>query len=592
MSNREIEAILKISSKLGSMQALKTLQGQLKAVDTQAKNYTRTQGILNQGLATTGMMLARFLGPAALGYMATDMMRTGAKIEDAMFGIQKKSGATTEQIAKLKGEIMDLAQDVPVSIEEIAGAFERGAAAGIPLDELREFAKLTAQVSDSWDMTAEDTANAFAGFSAGMAIKREDLEQFADLINFLADSGIADESGIVDFLDRVGASLKNFGLTPEQSAAFGAAMLNLKMVPEVAARAMDTLSGKLLAPENLGKKPYAALDEIVGDVKKFSALIASDPAKGLLSFFERLDAMSGQKRSSLLGALMGEGFDDEVARMVGGIGEIKRNLELAQRENLYKGSIAGLSEKKLDLFNSKLQLLKNSLTELKDDFFEASAKDGSFLDVANDAIQSINDGTDKNNAIKASLAKKGVTGFWEQEMWRLKHGDASTLNALAVDAGYNMDKQVIPMPVMPGAAPAFPLDVPLPMRRPTNAPSDRPRRGFDLPAISYPEQAPYFPLGSEDFSRADAGGDASRMEFLTAAAGQKLEEGGDRAGKAVAEGGEQAAKSLIDAAGIFKSAVSSIQSAVGALRGMNTGNGVNADTGRSGVETEARNFVP
>lgn len=588
MSNREIEAILKISSKLGSMQALKTLQRELKAVDTQAKNYTQTQGVLGRSAAATGMMLARFLGPAALGYMATDMMRTGAKIEDAMFGIQKKSGATAEQIAKLKGEIMDLAQEVPVSIEEIAGAFERGAAAGIPLDDLREFAKLTAQVSDSWDMTAEDTANAFAGFSAGMAIKREDLEQFADLINFLADSGIADESGIVDFLDRVGASLKNFGLTPEQSAAFGAAMLNLKMVPEVAARAMDTLTGKLLAPENLGKKPYAALTEIVGDVKKFSDLVASDPAKGLLSFFDRLDAMSGQKRSSLLGALMGEGFDDEVARMVGGIGEIKRNLELAQQENLYKGSIAGLSEKKLDLFNSKLQLLKNSLTEMKDDLFEASAKDGSFLDVANSAIQSINDGTDKNNAIKASLAKKGVTGFWEQEMWRLKHGDQSTLNALAVDGGYNMDKQVIPMPVMPGAAPAFPLDVPTPAARPNRFP-DRPRRGFDLPAISYPEQAPYFPLGGENLRRADAGGDANRMEFLTAAAGQKLEEGGDRAGKAVAEGGEQAAKSLIDAAGIIRSAVSALSNLGASLSYRNA---VNADTGRSGVETEARNFVP
>lgn len=589
MSNREIEAILKISSKLGSMQALKTLQGQLKAVDTQAKNYTRTQGIFNRELRAAEGLIGRFLAPAALGYMAYGAVRAGAKIEDAMFGIQKKSGATAEQIAKLKGEIMDLAQEVPVSIEEIASAYERGAASGIPLDELREFAKLTAQVADAWDMTAEDTSNAFAGFKAAIGIEQKDMEKFADLINFLADSGIADERDIVDFLDRVGASLKNFGLTPEESAAFGAAMVNLKMAPEVAARAMDTLTGKLLAPENLGKKPFAALKEIVGDVKEFQKVLAQNPAKGLMDFFERLNKMSGQKRASLLGALMGEGFDDEVARMVGGDSELQRNLDIIKEKNKYEGSIAGLSEKKLDLFNSKLQLLKNSLTEMKDDFFEASAKDGSFLDVANSAVQSINEGTDKNNAIKAALTKKGVTGFWEQEMWRLKHGDASTLNALAVDAGYNMDKQVIPMPVMPGEAPAFPLDVPLPMRRPTGERPDRPRRGFDLPAISYPEQAPYFPLKGDDFRRADAGGDASRMEFLTAAAGQKLEEGGDRAGKAVAEGGEQAARSLIDAAGIIRSAVSALSNLGASLSYRNA---VNADTGRSGVETEARNFVP
>jgi TP901 family phage tail tape measure protein len=595
MSNREIEAILKISSRLGSMQALKTLQRELKAVDNQAKAYNRTQAVLNRGINASGMLIGRYLTGAALGYAALDMTRTVARIEDAMFGIQKKSGASAEQIAKLKGEILSLGQEVPVSIEEIASAFERGAAAGIPLEDLREFAKLTAQVSDSWDMTAEDTANAFAGFSAGIGIKREDLEQFADLINFLADSGIADESGIVDFLDRAGASLKNFGMSPDESAAFGAALLNLKMAPEIAARAMDTLAGKLIAPENLSKSSFGALKEIVGDVEKFQALVANDGAKGMIEFFDRLDKMSGQKRTSLLGALMGEGFDDEVARMVDGIGEIKKNLELAQQENLYKGSIAGLSEKKLDLFSSKLKLLQNDLTNLKDNLFEASAKDGSFLDVASGAIRSINDATDKNDAIKTALDKKGIKGFWAQEKWRLQNGSASALDSLAVDGGYNMDKQVLPELKMPGAAPAFPEDVPLPMPRPGRPQADRPRRGFDLPPISYPDQEPYFPLQGDDMRRADAGGDASRMEFLTAAAGAKLEEGGDRAGKAVADGGEEAGKALIDGAAALRAVAETLRGAAasigGAMRALNTG-AVRGDTGRSGVETEARNFVP
>lgn len=38
-----------------------------------------------------------------------------------------------------------------------------------------------------------------------------DMEKYFDLINSLADSGIADERDIVNFIDRAGAGLKVFG---------------------------------------------------------------------------------------------------------------------------------------------------------------------------------------------------------------------------------------------------------------------------------------------------------------------------------------------------------------------------------------------
>lgn len=598
MSNREIEAILKISSKLGSMQALKTLQKELKAVDAQAKAYNRTQGVIAKSWAAMSPMVTRFLAPAALGYMAMDMVRTGSRIEDAMFGIQKKSGATREQIAKLKEEILDLGQKVPVSIEEIAAAYERGAAAGIPLDDLREFAELTAKVADSWDMTAENTANAFAGFSAGMGIKREDLELYADLINFLADSGIADESGIVDFLDRAGASLKNFGMSPEDAAAFGAALQNLKMVPEVAARAVDTLAGKLLAPENLAEGPLEALQTIVGDLDKFRKMVADDGTGGLLYFFERLEKLSGQKRTSLLGALMGEGFDDEVARMVAGLGEIKRNLQLVQDENAYKGSIAGLSEQKLDLFSSKLQLLKNSLTEFKDNLFDATAKDGSVLDVANGALSWVNDGMSKNEAYIAGLMKRGYTykeALLAGNLARALPGGSAEFDQIAVEGGYNMGNQVLPALSYPGQAPDFSgSDVPLPRRRPA-----RPgEAGYVAPAPTqklFYEAPPTLPAPGrshrdlENQSMMDMARQGNDLADAIAAgaeqAGSTLKDnvaqGGDGAGEAIAASLRQAGDYV--AARILE-AVSSIRINVGGIPGASPGG---RDHGVSGGDVVA-----
>ncbi len=43
----------------------------------------------------------------------------------------------------------------------------------------------------------------------GLGIPIDKLEAYASMINDLADAGIADETGISDFIDRAGASLKN-----------------------------------------------------------------------------------------------------------------------------------------------------------------------------------------------------------------------------------------------------------------------------------------------------------------------------------------------------------------------------------------------
>lgn len=360
--NREIEARLKISAVDRTGKVLKGVGDKLGYINQRADSFNRSQGLFARNMEQMLTTVARYAAPAALGWAAVYSTKQAAKFEESLFAIQKKSGATTEQMGKLRDEIMQLGTEVPVTLEEVASAFERGAAAGVPLDELKQFSKLTAGVADAWDTTSETTANYFAGFSAGMGIARKDLQAYASLINDLADAGIADETGIADFIDRAGASLKNFGMTPEEIAAYGAALLNLKMPAEVGARAMDTLTGKLLAPENLSDKSFNALEEIVGSMKDFSKLAGN--AK-LQFFLKQVEKLSSQRRASLLGALLGEGFDDEIMRLISGTQEVERNLEMAARHMRNpSNSIAEAQAKKLELFNSQLQIMKTNLQEV------------------------------------------------------------------------------------------------------------------------------------------------------------------------------------------------------------------------------------
>tara|TARA_R110002020_G_scaffold471284_1_gene698222 strand:- start:15913 stop:17898 length:1986 start_codon:yes stop_codon:yes gene_type:complete len=411
MANREIEARLKISAVDRTGRVLEGVGNKLERVNQRSEQY-------NRQLAATARTQSRMAMISRVGMVAgaaaaagvVYATKTAANFEQALFNIQKKSGATKDQMAELRSEIRSLSKEMPVSIDEIASAFERGAAAGVPLDELREFSKLAAGVADAWDTTAEHVGNVFAGFTAGMNMSRKDLQAYASLINDLADAGIADETDIADFIDRAGASLKNFGMTPEEIAAYGAAILNLKMPAEVGARAMDTLTGKLFAPENLSDKSFGALTDIVGDMDKFAKL--SGNAK-LLFFLNRVEKLSSQRRASLLGALLGEGFDDEVMRLVAGSAEVRRNLAMADAHVADpSNSIMEAQTKRLDLFNSQLTILKNNLRDIATEL-----GDKAVLPWLTEAMRVVND------ALKqAEDATKGIGQMsWEEEDQQRQH---------------------------------------------------------------------------------------------------------------------------------------------------------------------------
>lgn len=420
--NKVVEARLRVIAEDKTGRAFSTIAGKMNLVERQALALNRRTGSFGRYLdavnaragvfasragamgtaagyaaGEVGLLSARFLGPAAIGVGLASATREAANFEESLFGIQKKSGATAEEMEKIKDQILAVTRQMPVAREEVAAAFERGAAAGIPLDELASFATLTAKVADAWDMAAEDVGNVFAGFEKGLGVPLRDIEKLASLINDLADSGISDEKDIADFMDRAGASLKNFGLSAEEIAAYGAALLNLKMPSEVAARAMDTVTGKLLAPENLSPKSRTALTKIVGDMNEFQKL--SGNAR-LMFFLEKLEGLSGQQRASYLGAMLGDGFDDEIMRAVGGLEELRRNLDMVRKHNERPSdSIAGVSEKKLNLFNSQLQRLvnniKNAQTSLGENLMQPVAE----------VLKEVNDTVDRNALIRSGERK-------------------------------------------------------------------------------------------------------------------------------------------------------------------------------------------
>ena len=348
------------------------VEGSLNRLDRRAQ--MRSMGIqrsavamnkMGMGIAGYARNAAAFAAPLAATLGAKEVVTQAADFESALTGIQKKAGTTAAETAKIGAEIKDLATDgsLAVGIDEITAAYERGAAAGIPTDKLREFASLSAKAADAFEMSSEAVGNSAAGFATNLDIPINEMERYFDLINGLADAGIADESDIVNFLDRSGVQLQQFGQSNEQAAALGATLLNLKMPAEVAARAMNTLTTKLLTPKST-KKSTKAFDALYGNADKFTELMKEDANEALLDFLDKINKLDKFKRAELLTDIVGQGFSDEVSRLAAGMDEYRRNLRYAADETKWFGSLDKSYQLKLDDFWSQWQLVKNSLSEL------------------------------------------------------------------------------------------------------------------------------------------------------------------------------------------------------------------------------------
>ena len=345
-------------------------KGMAAAAGRQSHSTGMLGGARGGGAAAKGGSMGMPLGfsPGMLGGLGAglgfkELVSDAADFESQLTAIQKKAGTTADETKRIGQEALALATsgEIASSIDEIMSAYERGAAAGIPLDELREFSRLSAMAADAFEMSSEDVGNAAAGFKVGLGIGMDGMEEYFGLINALADSGIAEERDLINFLDRAGASLKLFGLSAEQAAAYGSTIANIKMAPDVGARMMSSLTTSLLAPGS--KKARASLKGIVGDIDDFQKMLKKDANGGLEFFLQKINELDKFESADLLTGFIGKGFSDEVIRLAGAYDELQRNQKLAADRNAWKGSLGASYDLKLDDFWSQWQLLKNEFSK-------------------------------------------------------------------------------------------------------------------------------------------------------------------------------------------------------------------------------------
>lgn len=265
------------------------------------------------------------------------------KFETAMAGVKKVTEGTDEQYAKLSDELKKMSAELGISAAEMADLAAAGGQLGIPIEKLSEFTAIASKMSVAFGMSAEEAGNAAATIANVFQLPIGEVEKLGDAINVLGNNTAAREKDIVAAMARIGGTAKQFGLVADEAAALADAFIALGKPPEVAATAINAMLQKLQTAQSQGKDFQAALEGIGTSADEMAANIAANPQQALTDFLHKLEGLDKQSRALTLSQLFGTEYSDDIALLVGSLGEYEKALGLVAD----KGQVVGAMQKEV-----------------------------------------------------------------------------------------------------------------------------------------------------------------------------------------------------------------------------------------------------
>ncbi len=255
-----LEAVLRIAAKVVGLDEVTALERGLAGAE---KAAGEAQGAFKAVVSSSAWQAA---AAGAVAFSAAIGLSAKAAIdfESSMADVRKVvSGLETPKaFGEIKKEILDLSREMPITADGFAQIYAAAGQSGIARNQLKEFATLVAQVGVAFDMTAEEAGRSLAQMKVALGLTTPELRGLADSLNYLSNNSGATASNLVEFMSRAGAVGKIAGLSGQQTAAFGAAMIQTGINTEVAATSFNNMIKALSKGPSMTERQIGALTRL------------------------------------------------------------------------------------------------------------------------------------------------------------------------------------------------------------------------------------------------------------------------------------------------------------------------------------------
>lgn len=312
-------------------------EGQLRGVGRAARSLEtiKLSGLSQQIGAVDGKLVAvtRGLRTAAAGFgigvAAKELVMASVDVEKAIAEVRRFYNVDDPiQIAKIKADITALSDELGISQEKVAAIYAGAGKQGMPLAEVKDYAKDIVQISVAWDASGDRVVDGLGIIRSAFHLNRQEAVKTAAAINTLADGleGPVGEEGLLDFLARVGATAAGTKIGAKNVAAFGAALAGMGIQTDVAATTVKALLTRLDLAAYSSKEAQASFRRLGFDPKQFGKAFDQDALKATLDFLDSLSRSKDATRD--LKDIFGLEYTDNANDLVNALGNIRKGLSL------------------------------------------------------------------------------------------------------------------------------------------------------------------------------------------------------------------------------------------------------------------------
>lgn len=353
--------------------SIKTVKVEMDAAEKSMAALTRRKEALNKAMAAKvanddalSAVKGKALGTFALAGSMALPVHEAIQFETAMADVRKavdfKDGGPGLKGMELA--IKDMARTIPIAHEGLAAIVAAGGRMGIAEADLRTYTETVAKMSTAWEMAPDAAGESMGKIANIMGLAIGDLELVGDAINKLDDSSTAKAAEIVDVLKRTGGMGKEFGLNAQQIAALATSFLDLGSAPEVAGTSINALLMKLQSAPIQSDKFKESLKELGWSAEGMQQAIGKDAQGTLIKFLDTVKRLDKDTRINTLGEMFGAEYSDDMAKLVGGLDNYKKQLKLVGDQANYAGSMTAEFNTRSATTANQLTLTGNAVSEV------------------------------------------------------------------------------------------------------------------------------------------------------------------------------------------------------------------------------------
>lgn len=338
----------------------KELETQNKLKKIQAQHEKRTAFADKMGESGDRMLKRGAVAGAAVAAPLKIFM----DVEESQADLRKMLG---DEAQKYYGELRKISDNSPLSqpqVFEIAGSL---AQSGISGDDIVEYTAKANQIAVAFDMGTREAGEFLAKTKAQLGLGTQELFQYADTINYLADTTAAQANQITEVSQRVASLGGIAGVSKESVAAFGATLVSIGKTPEIAATGLKQLYGDLMAGTAATKSQKAAFEALGLEAEQVAKNMIQDGEGTIIQVLSRIKQLPQHLQAATIKQLFGNEAIDSVSGLAENLDLLKKNLENSRSE-MANAAVEKEYSSRMKTLSNQLKTswnqVKNSLADL------------------------------------------------------------------------------------------------------------------------------------------------------------------------------------------------------------------------------------